>query len=167
MCGQLDCYRQAFAKLQGDINKEKWPGSTCFLNPQKPLLLLSVLDLIESGQITRNFIEPSPELVESFRNYWEMIMPGEEPGILAGPFYRLADSGFWHLVSRPGSQSEQRQVVSTIEQLKKHYLGAKFDNDLYPLLVMKTHRDKLYSTLLTTCFSMEAQAVLGEQKNME
>lgn len=37
--------------------------------PNKPILLLAVIDLIEQGAITDNKIRPSPLLVETFLKY--------------------------------------------------------------------------------------------------
>jgi putative restriction endonuclease len=43
----------------------------------KPLLLLTVLDLIERGEIGDNRIEVSPLLVETYLNYWKHIPIGQ------------------------------------------------------------------------------------------
>lgn len=45
--------------------------------PHKPLLLLTVFDLIERGEITQNRIEISPLLVETYLNYWKNIPTGQ------------------------------------------------------------------------------------------
>jgi hypothetical protein len=52
------------------------PASTNFKSPYKPFLLLSILDLIGYGSITKNFIEPSFELTETFEE------PVDTPSIL-------------------------------------------------------------------------------------
>jgi predicted restriction endonuclease len=46
--------------------------------PRKPFLLLSVMDLIAQGRITKDLIEPSYELIDTFSTYWVAIMP---PGL--------------------------------------------------------------------------------------
>lgn len=41
--------------------------------PHQPILLLSIIELIEQGQISENKIIPSPGLVETFVKYWTKI----------------------------------------------------------------------------------------------
>ena len=71
--------------------------------PHKPLLLLTVFDLIERGEITQNRIEISPLLVETYLNYWKNIPTGQPR--LYNPFPRLRTSGFWHLDPCPGQEA--------------------------------------------------------------
>lgn len=65
----IDCYLQAFAKLRTDKNRQRWEARTCFRAPHKPFLLLSILDLVAQGLITRDFIESFVE------NYVELLQP--------------------------------------------------------------------------------------------
>ena len=41
--------------------------------PNKPVLLLAIIELIEHGQIRENKILPSPDLFESFMKYWSIV----------------------------------------------------------------------------------------------
>ncbi|MDQ3818010.1 MAG: hypothetical protein M3362_09990 [Acidobacteriota bacterium] len=89
--------------------------------PHKPLLLLTVLDLIERGEITQNRIEVSPLLVETYLNYWKHIQTGQ-PRIY-NPFPRLRTSGFWHLNPHPGqkaarSRYAQLSVISARQEAR-------------------------------------------------
>ncbi|MFO7461432.1 MAG: hypothetical protein R6X07_12500 [Desulfatiglandales bacterium] len=59
-----------FANLLTDKNRMRWSALTCHQAPHKPFVLLSVMDLIMLGQVTKNFIEPSLELVDTFNLYW-------------------------------------------------------------------------------------------------
>ena len=63
------------------------------------------MDLIASGLITENFIEPSFDLVDTFNLYWSQIMPSESKTSMAYPFPRLKTDGFWHLIPKPGYES--------------------------------------------------------------
>ena len=71
--------------------------------PHEPLLLLTILDLIERGEISNNRVEVSPLLVETYLNYWKHIPTGQPR--LYNPFPRLRTSGFWHLHARAGQES--------------------------------------------------------------
>ncbi|MCP3887686.1 MAG: HNH endonuclease [Desulfobulbaceae bacterium] len=163
MCGKLDCYLQSFAALRTDKNRKRWTGATCCRAPHKPFLLLSILDLIASGSITRNFIEPSFGLAETFAGYWSRVMPIGTSGSVSYPFYHLSTSGFWHLAEQTDSPHERGRTVSSVKRLRELYLGARVDDDLYPLLVMESSREKLRRILITTYFALEIQPSLFEQ----
>ena len=68
-------YLKSFTRLRTDKNRKRWSALTTHQAPHKPFLLLSIMDLIAQGSITKNFIEPSFELVETFNGYWNSIMP--------------------------------------------------------------------------------------------
>ena len=51
-------------KKDAEINSS--PPTRNKMNGVKPFLLLSILDLTAQGSISKNFIEPSFELVETF-----------------------------------------------------------------------------------------------------
>jgi predicted restriction endonuclease len=68
-------YLKSFFHLWTDKNRKRWSALTTYQASHKPFLLLSIMDLIAQGSITQNFIEPSFELVETFNDYWNSIMP--------------------------------------------------------------------------------------------
>jgi hypothetical protein len=59
----LEKYLQMFANLRTDKGRDRCPEITCHRAPHKPLMLLSIIDLIAQGRISLNLIEPSFELV--------------------------------------------------------------------------------------------------------
>jgi putative restriction endonuclease len=163
MCGRLDYYLNAFSSLSTNKNRNHWPKTTKFQAPHKPFLLLSIFDLIASGTIVRNFIEPSFELAETFSGYWQRIMPIGSSGSMSYPFYFLYTSDFWHLVGQHGRPHRNGRKISSVSGLKKFYLGAKFKEDLYSLLVMESSREKLRETIIQKYFSPRVHGVLLEQ----
>ena len=68
--------------------------------PNKPVLLLAILELTEQGQIRENIIQPSPGLFEIFMKYWS-IVTDRRPN-LALPFFHLKSEGFWHHQANAG-----------------------------------------------------------------
>lgn len=163
MCGKLDYYLQLFSALRTDRNRNRWPAETCFQAPHKPFLLLSILDAIASSGITKNFIEPSFELAETFAGYWSLVMPPGTSGSMSYPFYHLESSGFWHLVGKLGIPHERGRTIGSVKLLLKYYLGARFDDDLFSLLVIETSRDRLRSALIETYFPPAVRRVVSEQ----
>ena len=68
--------------------------------PHKPALLLSLIALIESGQICENRITVTPELAETFAKYWLRVT--KRPPNIGLPFFHLRSDGFWHHHANPG-----------------------------------------------------------------
>ena len=55
----------AFSKLRKDMNRNTWTEARNYRSPYKPLLLLSVMDLIAYGSVTKNYIQSSFDLIET------------------------------------------------------------------------------------------------------
>ncbi len=56
---------QMSAKLRTERGRDRYSEITYHRAPQKPFLLLSLMDLIAQDRITQNLIEPSYELVDT------------------------------------------------------------------------------------------------------
>jgi putative restriction endonuclease len=82
----LEKYIQMFARHRTDRGRNRYPEITYHRAPHKPFLLLSFMDLMAQGRITKNLIEPSCELVDTFNTYWNAIMP---PGLKTGAEFPL------------------------------------------------------------------------------
>jgi putative restriction endonuclease len=156
MCSRLDYYLHALAKIRVDKNKNNWTRLTNFCSPYKPILLLSIFDHIETARITKNFIEPSFELTRTFRNYISLLPDLGRKANIAYPFYYLGSSKFWELRPRPEA-SERNFGAPSIKKLQEFYYGARFKDDLFPLLQMRHSREKLRTSLIQTYFSKEIQ----------
>ncbi|MDW7773767.1 MAG: HNH endonuclease [Desulfobulbaceae bacterium] len=166
MCGKIDCFVEAFSHLRTDKNRKRWSAANTFHAPHKPFLLLSILDLVAQGRITRNFIEPTFELAETFAGYWQQIMPPDSSGNMAYPFFYMDSESFWTLVLRPGVTPPRGKVVSSMKRIRELYLGAKLDEQLFLLLLMEPLRRKLRNTLVQTYFAPEIQPMLLEQSRI-
>lgn len=161
----LENYIADFSRLRSDHSAARWASSTRHRAPHKPLLLLAVLDLFAEGTVTSNLIEPSPELAESFTLYWARVMPPDQRGNLALPFFHLQRDGFWHLLPAPGKESFVAAVrqISSINELRETVIGAKLDDALSSLLCIEEPRETLRRVLVETYFAPEAQASLTDQ----
>ena len=81
-----------------------WTAATKRKTPHKPLLLLTVLDLVHRGVITSPFIAVTGDLVELndlFNRYWRRIIPLGQTSSIAFPFSRLDREAFWELLPQP------------------------------------------------------------------
>src|SRR5215211_33855 len=105
MAKGIDDYARRFARLRTNRNRKVWSEVTAHQAPYKPILLICVLDLFDSGEI-------SDDLVELFGKYLERVLPLIRPGSLALPFFHLQGDGFWYLLPRHESTSLGSQISS-------------------------------------------------------
>lgn len=161
----LDSYLERFAKLHSDSRRSKWTAATCYRAPHKPLLLLAVMDLIAEGVAPSNFIEITPDLGELFTLYWAKVMPPDQRGILALPFFFLKGDGFWHLVPQPGKEAvlAATRHIRSVNHLKELVVGARLDEELYHLLCNDKSRDRFRAVLIETHFAPELRPGLMQQ----
>ncbi|KAB8144902.1 HNH endonuclease [Chloroflexia bacterium SDU3-3] len=160
----IDSYTRAFAKLRSDAVPSRWGAATMGRAPHKPLLLLSILDLIAQGQIQTNVIVPNADLLDVFDLYWVKVMGREREGNLAMPFFHLRSEGFWHLIALPGQDallSSARQIRS-LRDLRAAVLGASLDRNLFQLLTQPHSRDDLRRVLIERYFAPETRPLLVE-----
>jgi len=80
---------KSFENLRTDINRDRRSSIIKNRAPYKPLLLLTVFDLIAQGEIKNNLIELPPEFCETFILYWSRIIPPERKSNIAMPFFYL------------------------------------------------------------------------------
>jgi putative restriction endonuclease len=153
MSSQLDKYLQKFANLKTEENQDLWPASTLFRAPHKPLLLMSIIDLVAHGSLAINFVEPTFELIETFNNYWATITTLPPDCKLAESFLDLEEEGFWRAKPVPG-----KKITEPVDKLKKlydNYLGADLAKSLFLLMIKEGSRKKLRETLIKTYFAKD------------
>lgn len=162
MSGGIDDYARRFARLQTNRNRKVWSGATAHQAPYKPLLLLCVLDLFDSDEISSNFVEISDDLAELFGQYCKHVLLYGRPGNLALPFFHLRGDGFWHLLPRHENARLGSQIAY-MARLREEVIGARLDEELYDLMRSKENRDRLRSVLIETYFSPETRRGVLEQ----
>jgi len=132
--------------------------------PHKPLLLLAVLDLIEDGSLTADWVELSPELIETFQAYWHSVTPGRSRGQIALPFFHLRSDGFWRLVPQDG-QAERLQAARSVRsatELRGLVRGAKLDPALWRVTQDANARSRLRVALISSYFSHEQATAIAK-----
>jgi putative restriction endonuclease len=161
----LQSYLHRFTHLHTAANRVHWTADTRHKAPNKPLLLLAVLDQFAQGSVSGDLIELTPELGELFAGYWSRVMPPHRHGNIAMPFFHLRADGFWHLVARPGQEEALAALttMSSIGQVRTVLLGARLDAELATLLRLAESREALRRALVETYFAPELQARLLEQ----
>lgn len=157
-------YAKSFADLKTDKSASRWPDRTRNRAPQKPLLLLSVLDLFDLGEINSNLIEITEDLLDLFNQYWVRALPFMKPSTLAMPFVRLESDGFWHVVLREEGELLFGRPERSVARLQERVFGARLDEALYQHLQVEESRILLRSILVgDRYFSNEARENLLQQ----
>jgi len=122
--------------------------------PHKPILLLSIIELIEQGKIQHNRIFLTPELISSFLKYWGKFGSENHRSDIAQPFFHLTSDKFWHLAPNSGFEStiEARIKLKSLTALRNAVNYGYFDQELFELLQQSESRIELVTTLIQHWF---------------
>jgi putative restriction endonuclease len=137
-------YSKIFAEL--NVSRSEALG----IANHKPILILTVIDLIARGIITNNQITVSDELINTFDKYWDVIGTKTRKGGLHYPFYHLQNEGFWHIVFKPDYDNLR---PTTTNKLKVSVEYAYLNNDLFNLLQSENSREELVESLISAWFA--------------
>lgn len=148
MSKDLNYYIKKFTSLRID----KAHGQA----PYQPLLLLSLIELVEQGLITENRFPISPELISIFIKYRDRLSTAFHQANPAQPFYHMSRpaQAFWHLVPIPGHEQVlfSGGKLHTLKKLRDNILYGYFDDDLFDLLQDEHHRNSLVYALINKWF---------------
>lgn len=129
-----------------------------FPAPHKPILLLSIMDLVEDGVIQSNHIQLSDELIAKFKQNWKRYV-GANPlfrSNIGQPFWHMRYEPFWHLIPFEGGEDILESLKNTnpysITKLRTIIRYAELDADLFSCMqnvdVCARMRVKLIETYL-------------------
>jgi putative restriction endonuclease len=110
--------------------------------PHKPILLLSVLQLIRKGEIVSNRIEITPALVLAFKSNWQALVTTLHTCNFALPFFHSKTEPFWNL-SFLSKGAASLKSISTLNSLKDNVAFAEIDQELFLLMT-----DSIANTVL-------------------
>ncbi|MDF0556393.1 HNH endonuclease [Kamptonema sp. UHCC 0994] len=126
------------------------------LAPNKPVLLLAVIGLIQRGDIQHNQIYLSPELIAAFLKLWGDLEINRKADI-GLPFFHLKYNKFWHFKAKPGYElvesSQNKVKVRSISAIRQTIDYAYLDSELWKLLQHPESRNQLLLTLIDAWFS--------------
>ena len=119
--------------------------------PHKPILLLSVLQLIRNGTIPNYRIFITPELVIAFKSNWELLVKTGHTATFALPFFHLRSEAFWRVVFAPG-MAKGVKSISSFAGLKRLIAFSEIDQDLFDLLRNPISNAEIENMLLEAYF---------------
>lgn len=152
----LHNYLKSFAKLRRDYKN----GGA----PHKPVLLLSIIQLIRRKEISSNRIEITPELLLEFKSIWSQFVTGSHIANFSLPFFHMRSEPFWELVCKPGfslplTSSHSIKSLSTLRECLQY---AQIDTDLFKLMQEPQTSLILEKALLQQYFPDTQQNVQAE-----
>lgn len=138
-------YKKQFQSLNRATNKDLGKA------PHKPILLLSIIQLIHKGEIQVNKIFITGELVIAFKSNWSRLVETNHTPNFSLPFFHLSSEPFWRLVYINGL-SDKKEKISSLGKLKSKIAFAEIDKDLFELLLNPITRTELENTILDCYF---------------
>ena len=117
--------------------------------PHKAILLLSVMELIESGVIKNNRIELTERLEQTFMRLWKRYVGTSivfQPKI-ATPFWHLQNEPFWNLYLNDGKDLSTVTSPYSVKRLREN-THAIMDSELFALMQDEDCRAGLRVTLI-------------------
>jgi putative restriction endonuclease len=141
----LAYYCNCFAKLNVSKTKERGAAN------HKPILILSVLELIDRQSIVKNCILVSDELIDTFKQYWGILAAESSyTDALHYPFVHLQSDGFWSVKFKDTFDGSR---IKTTNKLKEWVEYAYLDDELFALLQDPSTRQILIDSLVATWFA--------------
>lgn len=159
----LEHYKATFAKLRAD-SKPYWPEATFHHAPYKPILLLSVMDLMAQKVIDGNLIRLDANLIDAFDLYWTRILGDGRESNPVMPFNHMRSEGFWHLVDVYGVELDLQKLDRNeiFRRVKNQVILARLDEELFALLQSSDSRDNLRRILIETYFAPDARSTIAK-----
>ncbi len=123
--------------------------------PHKPVLVLTLLELVEKGIVADNRFEANADLVGRFLENWQLLVTTPHQADFTQPFYYLQSdkangAPFWYLVPKSGCQINAHiKSVNTLAEVLDH--GA-LRADLFALIRDPVNRTVLQTAVLDTYF---------------
>lgn len=156
----IDYYLRKFDQLRIDRSHGR-------AAPHKPILLLSIIELIERGVIRENKIELTPEIISTFLNYWNSLYP-DQRGIVALPFFHLKSDGFWHLLPNAGYEKSFKLIrhIKSSYQIRDMVKYAYLDIELFELLSSDKNRTTFRRLIINDYFDHEERKRLLQAINL-
>lgn len=159
----IDYYCRKFSPKSKDINPIGLGVSvSAGVAPNKPVLLLAVIELINRNDIQHNQIYLSPELIAAFLKLWGDLEIQRRADI-GMPFFHLKSDGFWHFKAKPGFEfvedRKSRVKVRSVSSLRQAVDYAYLDAELFLLLQHPESRTRLSFALINAWFSDKTEQI--------
>jgi putative restriction endonuclease len=124
--------------------------------PHKPVLLLSIMDMLDRGIIRQNAVPLSDELVSTFKRFFAAVQKQDDQPTIQNPWFHLSGDNLWTLVPKTGQPSIYREGATSgapsVKQLRENSEYGRFDEGLWNLLANDMARHQLREALIARYF---------------
>lgn len=127
-------------------------GSRLAPRPHKVCMMLAILDLIESGEITENRIEhirTNDELKRQFTFWFGKLAGPSDNDTPENPYFHLLSEGFWHLKSKSGDDYSETHPSNERSKILGDTQYAYLDAELFEYLKSPFTRIEISQALLS------------------
>lgn len=135
-------------------------------SPHKAVLLLAIIDMFESCELTDNVIKYDDALKSAFVKMWNKVLPNEATFHSEAylPFWFMQSEGFWHIVPLRGKEDiltvlKDSHVKPSESKLRDCVNYAELDEDLYFLMTLQSGRSSLKRALLETYTTLSTRMI--------
>jgi putative restriction endonuclease len=142
--------------------------------PHKPVLLLSIIDLLDRGIITGNEVPLSEELVKTFKRFFAVVRRENDQPTIQNPFFFLCGDKFWRLVPAAGEREIYKEGATSgtpsVAELRRRALHGKFDDGMWQLLSEAVTRHQLREALVARYFPEDREklaAITGTSRTAD
>ncbi|GHA43311.1 HNH endonuclease [Salinimicrobium marinum] len=137
--------------------------------PHKPILLLSIIQLIAKGAIMSNRIFITADLLLSFKQNWNQLVETNHTRNFSLPFFHLRSEPFWYLAAKPGKEmvTTSSKSIKSFKNLKETIAFAEIDRDLFFLLQETPNQLWFEQLLLENYFPNSRFEYLRTERNYE
>ena len=123
--------------------------------PHKPVLLISIIELIGKGLVSDNRFYIDTDLVAAFQENWRLLVDTLHQSDFTQPFFYLQSEKvqgeqLWHLQAKFGCQINAH--IKSISRLREVLDFGYFEKSLYSLLTNPHDRNVIKTVLLETYF---------------
>jgi len=134
-------------------------------------MLLAVLSLADNGELLANEIRYSPELLELFKRFFEILRQDTDRCTPWNPFFYMRSEKFWHLQPQAGQEATLSAMRNPggVGMLMSNVACATLDEGLFEFVVQPAQREVLRQAIIDRYFSDHRQkimAICGEERDV-
>jgi putative restriction endonuclease len=127
--------------------------------PHKPLLLLTVLDLIATGHASPERVSWSQELRGRFLAYFAVVRCENDQNTPENPFYYMRGDGFWQPVEIQRGEERPLASTPTVTQANAGTVFARIIGGMEALVRTPEQRMKIREALVSRYFPIDRDQI--------
>ena len=137
--------------------------------PHKPILLLSVLQLVKNKTIISNKIFITADLILAFKRTWKQLVDSAHSANFSLPFYHMQSEPFWYLIPKPGKKIvlTKSKSIKSFKSLKENIAYAEIDRELFLIFQNPISRILLEQYLLDQYFPSTKSEYSDQKRTYE